>query len=35
VNGDPRRATAELGKLGADAVVAKTVAAIQAAVGRR
>jgi creatinine amidohydrolase/Fe(II)-dependent formamide hydrolase-like protein len=35
VSGDPRRSTAELGKLGVDAVVAKTVAAIQAAVARR
>jgi creatinine amidohydrolase/Fe(II)-dependent formamide hydrolase-like protein len=35
VNGDPRRATADLGKLGVEAVVAKTVAAIQGAVARR
>jgi creatinine amidohydrolase/Fe(II)-dependent formamide hydrolase-like protein len=35
VNGDPRRATAELGKLGVEAVVAKTVAAIQTATARR
>lgn len=32
VNGDPRRASAELGKLAVDAIVAQTVAAIRAAV---
>jgi creatinine amidohydrolase len=33
--GDPRAATAALGQLGVDAVVAETVAAIRAAVGKR
>lgn len=33
VSGDPRRATAELGRLGADHIVQSTVAAIQAAIG--
>ena len=33
--GDPRAATAALGQLGVDAVVAESVAAIKAAVGRR
>ena len=33
--GDPRAATAALGQLGVDAVVAETVAAIKAAVGKR
>jgi creatinine amidohydrolase len=32
VTGDPRRASAELGKIGVDAIVAQTVAAIRAAV---
>ena len=32
--GDPRRATAELGQLGVDAIVAQTVAAIQSATAR-
>lgn len=35
VSGDPRRATAELGKTGADAIVIKSVAAIRAAVASR
>jgi creatinine amidohydrolase/Fe(II)-dependent formamide hydrolase-like protein len=35
VAGDPRRADAELGKLGVDAVVAETVAAVRQAVARR
>jgi len=35
VSGDPRRATAELGKPGIDMIVAQTVAAIRAAVARR
>ncbi len=35
VTGDPRRATAELGQVGVDAIVAQTVAAIRAAVARR
>lgn len=35
VSGDPRRATAELGKPGIDAIVSQTVAAIRAAVGHR
>jgi creatinine amidohydrolase len=35
VAGDPRHATAELGQLGVDAIVAQTVAAIRAAVARR
>jgi creatinine amidohydrolase len=35
VTGDPRRATAELGKVGVDAIVAQTVAAIRAATARR
>jgi hypothetical protein len=32
VNGDPRRSSAELGKIAVDAIVAQTVAAIRAAV---
>jgi creatinine amidohydrolase/Fe(II)-dependent formamide hydrolase-like protein len=35
VRGDPRRASAELGKLGADLVVARTVEAIRKATARR
>ena len=35
VSGDPRRATAELGKPGIDAIVTQTVAAIRAAVAHR
>ncbi len=35
VNGDPRRATAELGQLGVDVIVAQTVAAINLATARR
>lgn len=35
VSGDPRRATAELGKPGIDAIVTQSVAAIRAAVARR
>jgi len=35
VHGDPRRSSAELGRLGADAIVADTVAAIRAAAARR
>jgi creatinine amidohydrolase/Fe(II)-dependent formamide hydrolase-like protein len=35
VSGDPRRATAELGKPGIDAIVVQSVAAIRAAVARR
>jgi creatinine amidohydrolase/Fe(II)-dependent formamide hydrolase-like protein len=35
VSGDPRRATAELGKPGIDAIVSQTVAAIRVAVARR
>jgi creatinine amidohydrolase/Fe(II)-dependent formamide hydrolase-like protein len=35
VSGDPRRATAELGKPGIDAIVAQSVAAIRAAVAHR
>lgn len=35
VAGDPRRASAELGQLGVDAIVAQTVAAIRTAVVRR
>jgi creatinine amidohydrolase/Fe(II)-dependent formamide hydrolase-like protein len=35
VSGDPRRATAELGKPGIDAIVTQTAAAIRAAVARR
>lgn len=35
VYGDPRRATAELGRLGADAIVAATVNAVRLAVARR
>jgi creatinine amidohydrolase len=35
VNGDPRRASAELGQAGVDAIVAHTVAAIRAATARR
>jgi creatinine amidohydrolase/Fe(II)-dependent formamide hydrolase-like protein len=35
VSGDPRRATAELGKQGIDAIVIQSVAAIRAAVARR
>jgi creatinine amidohydrolase/Fe(II)-dependent formamide hydrolase-like protein len=35
VSGDPRRATAELGKPGVDAIVTQSVAAIRAAVARR
>ncbi len=35
VYGDPRRASADLGKLGADLVVSETVAAIRKAVNRR
>jgi creatinine amidohydrolase/Fe(II)-dependent formamide hydrolase-like protein len=35
VSGDPRRATAELGKPGIDAIVAQSVAAIRAAAVRR
>jgi creatinine amidohydrolase/Fe(II)-dependent formamide hydrolase-like protein len=34
VNGDPHRATAELGALGVDLVVGETVAAIKQAVTR-
>ena len=34
VDGDPRRASAEIGALGVDLVVARTVAAIKAATGR-
>jgi len=34
VNGDPRRSTAELGRLGVDLIVARTVDAIRKAVGR-
>jgi creatinine amidohydrolase/Fe(II)-dependent formamide hydrolase-like protein len=34
VNGDPRRSNAELGKLGTDAIVGQTVAAIRKAVAR-
>lgn len=35
VNGDPSRASAELGNLGVDAVVSETVAAIKQAIARR
>jgi creatinine amidohydrolase len=35
VDGDPRRASAELGRLGVDLVVARTVAAIKASTSRR
>jgi creatinine amidohydrolase/Fe(II)-dependent formamide hydrolase-like protein len=35
VDGDPRRASAELGQLGVDLIVARTVDAIRAAIGRR
>jgi creatinine amidohydrolase/Fe(II)-dependent formamide hydrolase-like protein len=35
VNGDPRRASAELGQLGVDLIVAKTVDAIKNAIARR
>lgn len=35
VSGDPRRATAELGKTGVDAIVIQSVAAIRAATGHR
>jgi len=35
VYGDPRRSSAELGKLGTDAVIAQTVEAIRKAVARR
>ncbi len=35
VSGDPRRATAELGKAGADAIVIQSVAAIRAAIAHR
>lgn len=35
VHGDPRRSSAELGQLGVDAIVTRTVAAIQKAVARR
>jgi len=35
VSGDPRRASAELGQLGVDAIVTQTVAAIRKAVARR
>jgi len=35
VSGDPRRASAELGQLGVDAIVAETAAAIRKAVARR
>ena len=35
VRGDPRRATAELGQLGVDAIVAATVDAIRRATARR
>jgi len=35
VSGDPRRATAELGKPGVDAIVAQSVAAVRAAVAHR
>jgi len=35
VSGDPRRATAELGKSGVDAIVLQSVAAIQAAIAHR
>jgi creatinine amidohydrolase/Fe(II)-dependent formamide hydrolase-like protein len=35
VTGDPRRATAELGQVGVDAIVTQTVAAIRAAIARQ
>ena len=35
VNGDPRRASAELGRAGIDAIVARTIAAIRTAVAHR
>ena len=35
VSGDPRRATAELGKAGIDSIVTESVAAIRAAIARR
>jgi creatinine amidohydrolase/Fe(II)-dependent formamide hydrolase-like protein len=35
VNGDPRKATVALGKLGTDTIVARTVDAIRKAVARR
>jgi creatinine amidohydrolase/Fe(II)-dependent formamide hydrolase-like protein len=35
VDGDPRRATAELGRLGVDLIVTRTVAAIKASINRR
>jgi creatinine amidohydrolase len=35
VNGDPRRASAELGQLGIDLIVTQTVEAIKTAIGRR
>jgi creatinine amidohydrolase/Fe(II)-dependent formamide hydrolase-like protein len=35
VHGDPRRASAELGQIGVDAIVAQTVAAINYATARR
>jgi creatinine amidohydrolase len=35
VNGDPTRSTAELGNLGVDAIVSRTVAAIRDAIARR
>jgi creatinine amidohydrolase/Fe(II)-dependent formamide hydrolase-like protein len=35
VNGDPSRASAELGNLGVDAIVSRTVAAIKSAIARR
>jgi creatinine amidohydrolase/Fe(II)-dependent formamide hydrolase-like protein len=34
-DGDPRRASAELGRLGADLIVARTVAAIRESTNRR
>lgn len=35
VNGDPRRSSAELGELGVDLIVTRTVAAIRTAIGHR
>ena len=35
VDGDPRKATVALGKLGMDAIVARTVDAIRKAIARR
>jgi creatinine amidohydrolase/Fe(II)-dependent formamide hydrolase-like protein len=35
VTGDPRRASAELGQVGVDAIVAQTVDAIKRATARR